>query len=133
MKNLNDDVRHLVKMWPKLRSLELPFNQYDISLSTLRIIAENCPELRHLSIQLDISTIPPFDISSKCLHHNLKVLTVGSSLKTQTLASQIQVARHLDLIFPYLKSIEHTRGDVFWSGIRDLVNLCQVASLSRVK
>ena len=42
------------------------------------IIAENlnCPELRRLSINLDSSTIPPFEISSKSLSRKLEVLTV---------------------------------------------------------
>ena len=74
MKSLNDDVRGLVKLWPKLRTLNL--DRTPISLSTLRIIAESCPELCHLHIWLDVSTIPPFDTSSKSLHHNLEVLTV---------------------------------------------------------
>ena len=136
MKNLNDSVRRLVMSWPKLKALKLSFSQF-VSLSTLRIIAESCPELRHLRIRVDTSSIPPLDISSKSLCHNLEVLTVGKahpSITTQTLLeSQIQVTRHLDLLFPYLKSIEVLPDDVTWSGIRDLVFLCQNASLSRMK
>ena len=57
---MDDDVRRLVMSWPKLRVLGLlHFNQMSISLSTLRIIAENCPELHYLHIPLDTSTIPP--------------------------------------------------------------------------
>ena len=56
MENVDDDVRRL----PKLRTLRLPHKQTFISLSTLRIIAENCPELRYLDIRLDTSTIPSF-------------------------------------------------------------------------
>ena len=142
IKNLNDDVRCLVMSWPKLKSLRvLPLTgnrrrpETFISFSTLRIIAENCPELRYLHIQLDISIVPPFDTSSKSLHHNLEVLTVGKALTDRTsLKCQIQVTRHLDSIFPYLKSIEvQPKGDVTWSGIRDLVHLCQDVSLRRVK
>jgi hypothetical protein len=143
MENMDDDVRRLVMSWPKLRTLRVhPFNlnhwQTFISLSTLRIIAENCPELRHLHIQLDISAFPPFDTSSKSLRHNLEVLTVrrvrpsSNTIITQTtLECQIQVARHLDLIFPYLKSIEVQHNNVAWSGIHHLVKLCQDAK--RVK
>ena len=51
MENVDDDVRHLVMSWPKLRTLGLFLsgNQF-IPLSTLKIIAENCPELRQLHI-----------------------------------------------------------------------------------
>ena len=144
MKNLNDDVIRLVTSWPKLRSLGvLPLDQTFISFPTLRRIAENCPELRCLHIQLDTSIIPPFDNSSKCLHHNLEVLTVGkahpssgrAATNIQTsLACQIQATQHLDSIFPYLKTIKvHPDNDVMWSGIRDLVHLCQDANLRRVK
>jgi hypothetical protein len=138
MENMDDDVRCLVKSWPKLRTLKLPLNQTFISLSTLRIIADNCPELRHLQIRLDTSTVRPFDPSSKSLCHNLEVLTVGESdpgpVSTQTtLECQMQVTRHLDLIFPSLKCVKVQPQDVTWSGIRDLVYLCQEASLRRVK
>ena len=40
MENADDDVRHLVMSWPKLRSLDL--DRTFISLSTLRIIVLNC-------------------------------------------------------------------------------------------
>jgi hypothetical protein len=90
-----------------------------------------------LTTQLD-TTFPPFDTSTKSLHHNLKVLSVGrfrSSITETDLAYQIQVAQHLDSIFPYLKSIEVASKpeDVIWSGIRDLVFLCHAAGLRRVK
>lgn len=126
----------LVTSWPKLRTLNL--NQTIVSLSTLGLIAKNCPELRHLHITLDTSIIPPFDISIKNLRHNLEDLTVGraypSSVSPQRmLECQIKVTRHLDLIFPNLKSIEVQSKDVFWLGIRDLVYLCQDVCLSRAK
>jgi len=136
MKTSDDDDEMMcpVMSWPKLRTLDL--NQTQVSLSTLTRIAENCPELHHLHIQLDTSYIPHSDTFSKSLHHNLGYLTMGGahppSISTQTmLECQIEVARHLDLIFPYLRSIDVQSDDVFWSGIRDLVHLCQKAVLSR--
>ena len=137
VENMDDNVRCLVKSWPKLRTLRLPLDQTFISLSTLRIIAENCPELRQLQIRLDISTIPPFDTSSRSLCHKLEVLTVGRAYPpdhtvSQTmLECQIQVTQYLDFIFPYLKSIEVQPKDEIWSAICDLVKLCQDASARR--
>ena len=131
VENMDGDVRRLVMSWPKLRSLRLPLNQTHISLLTLRIIAENCPELRHLQIRLNTSTIPPFD-ASKSLRHKLEVLTVGRAHPpdsvTQTMQEyQIQVTQYLDFIFPYLKPIEVQPKDEIWSSIRNLVKLCQDA------
>ena len=132
----NEMILHLVMSWPKLITLNL--NETQISLWTLMKIAENCPELRHLHIQLDTSDIPHSNTSSKSFRHKLEDLTLErpdpSSISTQTttLEYQIKLARCLDLIFPYLKSIKLNFNDVFWSGICDLVHLCQNASLSRV-
>ena len=134
MEDNDDVVRRLAKSWPKLRTFILklylrPLNQTFVSLTTLRILADNCPELRYLHIPLDISTIPPFDdISSKSLHHKLKSLSLGSPGRVHSpdqsmLQCQIQVARCLDLIFPYLETIYVHNVD--WWGIRDLVKLCQ--------
>ena len=106
----DDDLRRLVLSWPKLRVLNL--KETIFSLSALKIFAENCPELRYLRILLDISTFPPFDASSKRLSsHKLEVLKVAgirpSDTITQTsMECQIQVTKHLDLIFPYLQSLE---------------------------
>ena len=128
MENMDDDVRRLVMSWPKIRTLSLRSpNQTFISLSTLRVISETCPELRYLRIPLDISTITPFDTSSKSLCHNLEVLAVLSIHPSNqtTLECQIQVTRYLYLIFPYLKSIEVDPENVTLSGIRDLFKLCQ--------
>ena len=135
MGNNNDAVRCLAMSWPKLQTLALYSyhspNEVFISISTIRIIAENCPDLRCLEIQLDISTIPPFDdISSKSLCHNLEVLEIldvlGPDIMVQKrLEYQIDVARHLDLIFPYLKTINVL--DKHFLGVHNLVKLCQDA------
>ena len=131
MENIDDDVRRLVISCPKLRSLILePLNQTSISLSTLKTIAENCPELRALRTPMDTSTIPPFDTtSSKSVRHNLELLAVWSGRPpTQTtLEFQIQMTRHLDFILPNLKSLTVDPEDATWSGIRDLLKLCQDA------
>ena len=136
MKNMDDNVRRLVVSWPKLRTLRLPLNHTAalISLSTLRIIAESCSELRHLTTGLDTSTFPPFDTSSKSLQHNLEDLTVGklhSSItpsQKSNLTCQIRVTQHLDLIFPYLKiRMQGNSMNRVWSKIRDLIQLCQDA------
>ena len=140
MEKNNDVLRRLAMSWPKLRQLVLlpcleaqSPNQTFISLSNLRIIAENCPELVFLDIELDVDTIPPFDdISGKILCHNLEVLflwRVHQSITQISLECQIQVARHLDLLFPYVKSI-YSR-DRTWSGICDLVSLCHDARQGR--
>ena len=42
MESMDDDVRHLVMSWPKLRILRLPLDESFIYLSTLRIIVLNC-------------------------------------------------------------------------------------------
>jgi len=122
MANADDDLRGLVMSWPKLRTLD--FSQTPISLSTLRIMAESCPELRSAQISLDVSIIPPFDTSSKRLSHKLEDLTVsGVSPPHKAREREIQVSRHLNLIFPYLKSIEVQ--DDNYARILDLIKLCQ--------
>ena len=126
IENMDDDVGRLVKSWPKIRTLHL--DETLISLSTLKIIAENCPELRHLQIRLDISTIPPFDTPSKRLSHKLEVLRVENihpSITPITLKCQIEMTRFLDLIFPYLKAMYVWDSDGTWLDIWDLVKLCQ--------
>jgi hypothetical protein len=112
MENADDDVRRLVMSWPKLRHMILPIHdtQIIISFSTLRIIAENCPDLRKLWVRLDTTTIPPFDTLkfSKSLGHKLEVLNLGELITQPSRECQIQIAFHLDFIFPYLEDITHT-------------------------
>ena len=137
MENNDDAVRRLAKSWSKLKHFvwgvrQLPLNQTFVSLSTLRVFADHCPELQYLHIPFDISTIPPFDniSSKKSPGHNLEVLVLddfgGDHPLVQTMLDcQIQVARHLDFVFPYLKTINV--GNANWSGIRNLVKIYQDA------
>ena len=129
MENMDEDVGRLVMSWPKLRTLKLHLDQTFISLSTLRIIAEKCPELRylHVAIQLEgLSSIPPFD-TRQSLRHRLDILTVGTVdiYWRLSLKCQILTARYLNFLFPYLKSIELQPHNETWSQIYDLVKLCQ--------
>ena len=126
MEKNNDALRCLAISWPKLRSLTI--NQTYLSLTNLRIIAESCPELRHLYIELDIDTIPPFDeISSKRLCHKLEILDVigvhKSNRRMLERRLEIQIAQHLDSIFPNLKTINVEDDNLL--EIYDLVKLCQ--------
>ena len=129
IKNL-DDLYSLLTSWPKLRNLNL--EETLVTLSSLECIVENCPELRQLHIGLDNSAIdlPP----SKTFCHNLEHLTVARAHPPdiigfqRMLACQIKVTRHLNLIFPHLNYIGVQFDDVFWSGVRDHVNLCWTAS-----
>ena len=139
MEKNNDALKRLAMSWPKLRHLGLlpglTPNDTFLSLSNLRTIAENCPELRILDVGLDIDNIPPFDdISSKILFHELDVLVVRGVYQTIPRISQecqIQIARHLDLIYPYVRRIDLNARDRTWSGICDLVKLCQEARRGR--
>ena len=138
MEKNNDALRRLAMSWPKLRHLGLLAgltpNDTFLSLSNLRTITENCPELCILDLELDIDTIPSFDnISSKILCHKLKVLVVRGvhqSIPQISQECQIKIARHLDLIFPYM-SIYLNAHDRTWSGICDLVKLCKDARRGR--
>ena len=121
MKNADDDMRSLVMSWPKLTALD--FSRTPISLSTLRIIAENCPDLLSVQISLNVSIIPAFDASSKRLDHELEDLTLSKVSPQIALDRQIQVSRHLDLMFPYLISIK--TGDSSCGNIPQLARLCQ--------
>ena len=121
MKNADDDMRSLVMSWPKLTALD--FSRTPISLSTLRIIAENCPNLLSVQISLNVFIIPAFDASSKRLDHELEDLTLSKVSPQIALDRQIQVSRHLDLMFPYLISIK--TGDSSCGNIPQLARLCQ--------
>jgi hypothetical protein len=146
MKNMdNHDVRRLVMSWPKLRTLKLHLDHTAKFLSTLKIIAENCPELCYLQIPLNhdtsTSVIPFLDTSSKSLHHNLEVLdllivdservrptTITPTSYREWLQCQIEVAKVLDFIFPYLTRIKvQPHDNETWLGIRSLIELRQDA------
>ena len=125
MEDMDYYARRMVMWWPKLEHLDLSGSETTISLSTLSIIAENCPELRQLYIRLDTSTISPFDTCSKRLGHKLEVLHIGKSIIQPSQECQIQIAIHLDSIFPCPENLYMPTDDATWSGIRDMVNIFQ--------
>ncbi|KAF8801973.1 hypothetical protein BYT27DRAFT_7261409 [Phlegmacium glaucopus] len=140
---MNDEllVWHLVQSWPNLTTLILPVDHVSISLLTLGIIAENCPELRYLQIQLDASTIPPFNNpasavlcknTNAALCHKLGVLSVAhdpyTARKLQGRQVRHSVARYLDSMFPLvsIEMLDESNPAIkTWSEVYELMRLFQ--------
>lgn len=123
-----------------LGTLIVPISDLDlgIPLPALRIVAESCPNLKHLQCQIK-SPATLHDLVGELskftpISHKLETLSVGniSSFSSQ----QLLVARYLYALFPNLKTIEtHIgRNAEQWTYVHELIKMCQsarVADLSR--
>jgi len=112
----------------KLEILHLPVHSTapGISLARLRYIAEACPHLQSFCCRFKhLSNIP----ISPPLSHQLKELSVANERAHPEKQRSLDIARYLDSIFPYLRSIETHDGNgnnaEQWRFIFDLVKLCQ--------
>jgi hypothetical protein len=122
---------------PKLRVLHLPveIGNMGVSLSDLRLIAESCPNI--VSFQssiLDLKSTPvydPLEGASNALSHGLEILSVGNTSENSNPKDVLDIARHLFILFPYLKEIRTHEGQnkEQWMYIHSLVQLLQTGRL----
>ena len=127
----------LSQLSPKLKVLHLPvgIGNHGISLSDLRLIAESCPNVISLqSSIIDLKGIPaygPFEGASHALSHGLEILSVGNASENSNPKDILDIARHLFILFPYLKEIRTHAGQnkEQWMYIHSLVQLLQTCRL----
>ncbi|KIM39363.1 hypothetical protein M413DRAFT_74862, partial [Hebeloma cylindrosporum] len=104
-------------------------------LSDLRRLAESCPSI--VSFQsniIDLQSIPvypPHEGASDALSHGLEILSVGNASENPNPKDVLNVARHLFILFPYLKEIRTHEGQnqEQWMYIHSLVQLLQTGLL----
>ncbi|KAJ7617622.1 hypothetical protein DFH06DRAFT_1107359 [Mycena polygramma] len=100
----------LARAWPNLRELELVPDEVlpgdrRVTLATLRVFADNCPDLTYLGIELNAHEIPASELDDseqRTIHTSLTNLLLGHSPIDDTFA----VASFLSSIFPRLLVIE---------------------------
>jgi hypothetical protein len=122
---------------PKLKVLHLPvgIGNKGISLSNLRLVAESCPNIISLqSSIIDLQGIPaynPLEGASNALSHGLEILSVGNTSVNPNPKDVLDIARHLFILFPYLKEIRTHEGqnEEQWMYIHSLVQLLQTGLL----
>ena len=122
---------------PKLKVLHLPvgIGNKGISLSDLRLIAESCPNIVSFQSNIvDLQSIPVYNPgkgASNALSHGLQILSVGNAWATWNPKDVLDIARHLFILFPYLKEIRTHEGQnkEQWMYIHSLVQLLQTGCL----
>lgn len=103
--------------WQNLRTLQLPYpinGETGPSLTSLRVLAQNCPELTSVTIPIDLTLLTPSGLEQErshprtpgCQVQTLKILVVrantGRELDSQAIELAIAVARFLEHYFPNL-------------------------------
>ena len=118
--------------WPEMDTLILPFINAihpRPTITSLRDIARRCPNLRYLTIPLNILNPAPF-IPPGVPHsptHELHTLTIASADEVWEARDMIHAARHIDYLFPRLKSLtayEGHDGDR-WTQMHDIIQMYQ--------
>ncbi|KAF8801988.1 hypothetical protein BYT27DRAFT_7146823 [Phlegmacium glaucopus] len=136
--SVEDSILCLAELAPSnLKGLFLPLDETNsgISLSTLRHIAITCPKLESLQCRIKpLSLIPEYTVpttGTEALFHGLRTLSVGNSSPHPDSKKLYLIARHLDLLFPHLETIntsEEHNGEQ-WVVVNELVKMCQTARM----
>ena len=124
--SLNNTISDLAHSWPKLTSLY--FSVDNITIPTLRVLALSCPLLNTLEINISLEDIPPINSTrGYALSHPLKVLSAGDNGTTiQNTKVLLLVARHLNILFPYVKVATHENYNAEqWLQIGEFVEVLQ--------
>jgi hypothetical protein len=129
----DEEIRQFAAAWPSLKSLHLPFDHDPSvpkpSLTAIYTLANHCPGLKVLHIPLTTASIPPLS-DYKPTTHYLRSLSIGSHNTQLGLQDSLLVARHLDRLFPELKTLEHLGRDLdMWDKILTMMQTFRAVRL----
>lgn len=132
MELTDENIFDMARAWPEIDTLLLPFINALIdprpTLSSLRYLADLCPNLRHLTIPLNTGDLLPF-VSTGVPHtpvHDLDTLTIASAGDPWDLRDMLHVARHVDYLFPKLKSLSpYKMRDERWNEVHGMIQMYQ--------
>jgi len=132
MELTDENISDMAIAWPEMITLLLPFISAirpRPTMSSLRLFARLCPNLRYLTLPLNIGDPEPF-ISTGVAHtpvHNLHTLTIASADDPLDLRDLLHIARHIDYLFPKLKSLfPYDRHDADrWIQVHDMIQMYQ--------
>ncbi|KAF7333734.1 hypothetical protein MVEN_02329900 [Mycena venus] len=103
-------IARLAAAWPNLKNLWLATVPSDVeprlTLQSLRSLAEHCPNLRLLHINVDARSIPPTG-PTRVVHYCLTSINVASS----PISGAPPVARYISGLFPNVSEITTARED----------------------
>ena len=132
MELTDENISDMAIAWPEIDTLLLPFIsaiQPRPTISSLRILARRCPNLRYLTIPLNTGDLPTF-VSIGVPHapvHELHTLTIASADDPWDLRDLLHIARHVDYLFPKLKSLfsYEGHGAERWMQVHDMIQMYQ--------
>ncbi|KAJ7168996.1 hypothetical protein C8R46DRAFT_1350448 [Mycena filopes] len=109
----------LASSWPRLQSLYLtPLDSTDLAptltLESLQALAENCPNLTNLGIEIDARVVPA---TAATQHLKVKWLVVYSS----PVATDFAVTRYIGEVLPQIEIIMSDAGNAAWARVIDFI------------
>jgi len=131
--DLNDqDIEGFALAWPEMTTLLLPFisgARERPTIDSLAIVARLLPHLRHLRIPLNIVEGIEF-VGTGVPHtpmHELMTLTIASADEPGELRDLLHFARHIDYLFPRLKSVYPYEGqdNERWAQVHEMIQMYQ--------
>lgn len=131
--NLTDkDIQDFTVAWPDIIALSLPYIRLDRqrpTISSLQVVAQYCPKLRHLRIPLDTNEVMPF-VSPGVPHwpvHGLRDLTIASDDESLDWKDVLHLGRYIDYLFPRLRRVYPCEGHDFdrWMQLHETIRIYQ--------
>ncbi|KAJ7480695.1 hypothetical protein FB451DRAFT_1446679 [Mycena latifolia] len=121
--SLNDSrVLDVIKGWSNLVSLSFRTGTADCSF--LQCIVQHCPNITELEVPFWPTTLPPLPEKPPTSHGLDKLTVVKVPGSTLAYIDVHLLARHLDLVFPRIRTI-HCLRDSGWDQVDKLVKMCQ--------
>ncbi|KAG6871537.1 hypothetical protein C0995_003473 [Termitomyces sp. Mi166 len=115
----NADLQKVASAWPGLTTFRMAGSQGtpNATIEALEAFAVGCPKLQGLSLPFDACQLPSTDDHLPISFSKLKTLDAQNS----PIDRKLSVARHLDRIFPNLKTIQSTVHESIWSEVGELL------------
>ncbi|KAG5650175.1 hypothetical protein H0H81_000449 [Sphagnurus paluster] len=118
----DDEFKKIALAWPELTTLRFAgSNGMPVAtIAALESFAINCPKIVGLSLAFDARVLPPTTVDDAPVSFS-RVRTFDT--QESPIESPLSVARHLDRIFPHIKTIQSARNGGLWAEVGDLLRV----------
>ncbi|KAF5367283.1 hypothetical protein D9615_010466 [Tricholomella constricta] len=126
----DDDFKKIALAWPELCTLRLAGSVGTpiATVTALQSFAIHCPKLHGISLQFDARQLPPTTIEDAPISFSkVKLLDTQDS----PVDSALSVARHIDRIFPSIKTIQSSRQGELWGEVGDLIRVLKAVRMDQ--
>ncbi|KAG5641327.1 hypothetical protein DXG03_005484 [Asterophora parasitica] len=126
----DSEFQKVASSWPELSSIRFAgsIGTPTATIAALQSFAIHCPKLQGISLPFDARQLPPTTVEDAPVSFS-RVKTLDT--QESPVESALSVARHIDRIFPNIKTIQSSRNGDLWGEVGDLIRVLKAVRMDQ--